>query len=201
MAKPADNRTLGDISADLARRWATQRLGAVQAYGRILADFGAGRSSSAAAAGAYARLVAEEGVRYPADALTLATDFATALVRKAGATVESGAPTVSPIQDLEMSGPVGGTASAEFLLKNPHDQPAPLSFVTSNFTGTMGDTAATVAIKPAKFTLAAGAEKLIKVSATIDPKAFKAGGSYTANVAVTGFDDLVLRVRLTVLPD
>jgi hypothetical protein len=201
MAKPADNRSLGDISADLARRWATQRLSAVQAYGRILADYGAGRSSSAAAAGAYARLVAEEGVRYPADALTLATDFATALVRKAGATIETGTPTVSPIQDLEMSGPLGGTASAEFLLKNPHDQPAPLSFVTSNFTGTTGDTAATVAIKPAKFTLAAGAEKLIKVMATIDPKAFKAGGSYTANVAVTGFDDLVLRVRLTVLPD
>ena len=201
MAKPADNRTLGDITADLARRWATQRLTAVQAYGRILSDYGAGRSSSAAAAGAYARLVAEEGVRYPADALTLATDFATALVRKAGATIETGAPTVSPIQDLEMSGPLGGTASAEFLLKNPHDQPAPLSFVTSNFTGTMGDTAATVAIKPAKFTLPPGAEKLIKVSATIDPKAFKAGGSYTANVAVTGFDDMVLRVRLTVLPD
>lgn len=201
MAKSADDRTFADISAQLARRWATQRLSAVQAYGRILADYGAGRSSSAAAAGAYAKLVAEEGVRYPADALTLATDFATALVRKAGATVETGAAAVSPIQDLEMSGPIGGTASAEFLLKNPHDQPAPLSFVTSNFTGTMGDTAATVVVKPAKVTLAAGAEKLIKVQASIDPKAFKAGGHYVANVAVTGFDDLVLRVRLTVLPD
>jgi len=199
MAKPTDNKSFGDISAELARRWATQRLSAVQAYGRILADYGAGRSSSAAAAGAYAKLVAEEGVRYPADALTLATDFATALVRKAGATVETGAGAMSPIQDLEMSGPIGGTASAEFLLKNPHDQPAPLSFATSDFAGT--DAPATVVVKPAKVTLAAGAEKLIKVQATIDPKAFKIGGQYVANVAVTGFDDLVLRVRLTVLPD
>ena len=201
MTNSADNRTLGAISADLARRWATQRLAAVQAYGRILSDYGSGRSSSAAAAGAYAKLVAEEGVRYPADALSLATDFATALVRKAGGTVDSVPVVEPPIQDLEMSGPVGGTASAEFLLKNPHDQPAALSFVTSNFTGAAGDTPATVTIKPAKVTLAAGAEKLIKVSAVIDPKAFKVGGRYTANVAVTGFDDLVLRVRLTVLPD
>jgi hypothetical protein len=201
MTNSADNRTLGAISADLARRWATQRLAAVQAYGRILSDYGSGRSSSAAAAGAYAKLVAEEGVRYPADALSLATDFATALVRKAGATVDS-VPVVEPsIQDLEMSGPIGGTASAEFLLKNPHDQPAPLSFVTSNFTGATGDTSASVTIKPAKVTLAAGAEKLIKVSAAIDPKVFEVGGRYAANVAVTGFDDLVLRVRLTVLPD
>lgn len=201
MATSADKRTLGEVSADLARRWATQRLTAVQAYGRILADYGAGRSTSTAAAGAYAKLVAEEAVRYPADALSLATDYATALVRKAGGTVGSLSPAAPPIQDLEMAGPIGGTASAEFLLKNPHDRPAPLSFVATNFTGRGGETPATVVIKPAKVTLAAGAEKLIKVLATLDPSAFEAGGRYEANVAVTGFDDLVLRVRLTVLPD
>ena len=90
MASASDNRTLTQVATDLARRWAGQRFKAVQAYGQILADYGAGRSSSTAAAGAYAKL---------------------------------------------------------------------------------------------------------------DPKAFAAGGHYAANVAITGFDDLVLRVRLSVLPD
>lgn len=201
MPTSTENNSLGAISADLARRWATQRLAAVQAYGRILADYGSGRSTSASAAGAYAKLVAEEAVRYPVDAVSLATDFATALVRKVGGKVETAPSARPPIQDLEMSGPLGGTASAEFLLTNPRDQPAPLTFVTTNFTGPAGETSATVIVKPAKFTLAAGGERLIKVLATIDPGAFEAGGRYLANVAVTGFDDLVLRVRLTVLPD
>jgi len=205
MSTPADKPTLAAVSADLARRWATQRLGAVQAYGRILSDFGTGRSSSAAAAGAFARLVAEEAVRYPADAIGLATDFANALVQKAGGGVQKGgAPasgrTRAPIQDLEISGPVGGVASGEFLLSNPHAHAADLTFSTSTFTGSTGDTAVALVVSPADFTLAAGAEKLVTVIANLDTKAFEAGSSYTANVAINGFDDMVVRVRLTVLP-
>jgi hypothetical protein len=201
MAAPTDNRTLTQVTTDLARRWASQRLKAVQAYGTILADFGAGRTTSSAAAGAYAKLVAEESVRYSSDAIGIASDLATAVVRKAGGTIETGAPAVQqPIQDLELSGPIGGVASTEVLLRNPHDKPATLSFAATAFGDTLGGTPASVTIEPDGLVLAAGAEQPITVSAALDPKAFAAGGLYTANVAISGFDDLILRVRLTVLP-
>ena len=201
MAGSTDNRTLSEVGADLARRWASQRLKAVQAYGAILADYGAGRTTSAGAAGAYAKLVAEEGVRSSADAIGIATDFASALVRKAGGKLETVGAGQPPMQDLEISGPLGGEASAEVLLRNPHDRPATLSFVAGNFTGTTGGAPATVTVEPAGLVLAAGDEQPITVRASLDPKVFAAGGRYVANVAITGFDDLVLRVRLSVLPD
>ena len=201
MAGSSDNRTLTQVATDLARRWAGQRFKAAQAYAQILADYGAGRSTGAAAAGAYARLVAEEGVRYSADAIGIASDFATAVVKTAGGTVERAVDGGSVVQDLEMSGPLGGEASAEVLLRNPHDQSATLSFSTTNFTGTTGGAAATVTIDPPNLVLAAGDEQPITVKATLDPKIFAAGGHYAANVAIGGFNDLVLRVRLSVLPD
>jgi len=200
MQRPSDNRSLADVSADLARRWATQRLAAVQAYGRILADFGSGRSTGATAASAYAKLVAEESVRYSTDAFGIASDFAAAVVRSAGGQASPAGPVQSPIQDLEMSGPLGGTASAEFLLRNPHGYPATLSFVTGAFASSTGPTNATVTVEPSGFVLEPGCEQTITVSAALNRKIFSAGERYVANVAITGFDDLVVRVHLTVLP-
>jgi hypothetical protein len=204
MAGSRETPTLGTVSAELARRWATQRLGAVQAYGRILSDFGSGRSSSSAAAGALAKLVAEETIRYPADAIGLATEFANALVQKAGGSVavkpSSGATSPQPIQDLEISGPLGGVATGDVLLNNPHGAAAALSFSASHFVGPSGDTGVGVVLSPAEFSLPAGGEKLVTVIANLDSKAFEAGSRYTANVAINGFDDMVVRVRLTVLP-
>lgn len=200
MAASDDNRSLGQLGAELARRWATQRLTAVEGYGRILADYGAGRTSSTAAAGAYARLAAEETVRYSADAIGLATDLATALVRRAGGQLETAARKVQPVQDLELTGPVGGKAAANFILHNPHDRAASLSFVAGHFAGPSGDTQATVTVEPPQLELAPGAEQSVEVSATLDPAVFEPGGHYTANVAVAGFEDLVVRVRLSVAP-
>jgi hypothetical protein len=200
MTDAPDDRSLKAVSAQLARRWATQRLGAVQAYGRILADYGGGRASGTATAQAYARLVAEESVRYSADAFGIATDLATAVVRKAGGELESAARSAQPIQDLELSGPIGGTASVTFMLHNPHARPATLHFAPGRFEGVSGDVQASVILDPAKLELAAGAEQAITVSVNLDPAIFEVGGSYTATVAIAGFDDLVLRVRLSVLP-
>jgi hypothetical protein len=107
---------------------------------------------------------------------------------------------MQPIQDLEISGPLGGVASGEFLLTNPHASPANLSFSTSTFVGSKGATTVGLVVSPAEFTLPAGAEKLVTVIANLDTKALEAGGRYTANVAINGFDDMVVRVRLTVLP-
>ena len=198
-----DSTSLEAISAELARRWATQRLTAVQAYGRILSDFGEGRSTSQAAASAYAKLAAEEAVRYQADAVGIAVDFAAALVTKAGVRLDvtkSLPPRVNPIQDLEIAGTLGGVATGEFLLSNPHDRPAGLSFIATNFTGASGEVASAVIVEPGKLTLLPGAEQMVTVTAKLDPVVFLPGGRYLANVAISGFDEMVVRVRLTVLP-
>jgi hypothetical protein len=200
MAAPQDNRSAAQVEVDLARRWASQRLAAVQAYSRILSDYGAGRTTTSAAAAAYARLVAEETVRYSADAIGLAADVAAALVRRAGGQLETGRARVSPVQDLELSAPIGSEALSSFMLHNPRDQPAALSFVSSRFTGTLGDTAAKVALDPKRVELAAGAEQPVSVSVFVDPAVFEPGGLYAASVSISGFDDFVLRVRLSVLP-
>lgn len=200
MASRSDKPSLGDVTSDLARRWANQRLAAVQTYGRILADYGAGRSSGSAAVGAVARLAAEEAVRYPSDVIGLATEYAAALANRAGATLElSPSRRDLPIRDLELSGPLSGKASGEFYLKNPHDRSAALSFLPAHFFGTSGEVGPEAAFEPAEFILAPGQEQLVKVSAALDPDLVQAGRSYAANVAVSGFDEMVLRVRLTVL--
>lgn len=209
MAGAGDKDGERNLVSELARRWASQRLTAVQAYGRILADYGSGRSTSTAAAGALAKLAAEEAVRYPADALALASDAAAALLRGGAQAATSAAsqasgfrqatPPSAPMQDLELMGPLGGAAAAELLLRNPHDRAVALSFATSDFTGPAGETAASVRLDPAEFTLPPGGEQLILVSAQLDPEAFAPGGPYLANVAIAGFDDMVVRVRLMVL--
>lgn len=198
-----DSDSLEAIGAELARRWATQRLSAVQAYSRILTDFSEGRTTSQSAASAYAKLAAKEAVRYQADAAGLVVDFYAALARKAGVKVDVGKSHTTkapPIQDLEISGILGGTATGEFLLSNPHDRAADLSFVATHFTSASGEAAAGVVVEPATLTLPPGGEQRITVSARLDPQAFLAGGRYLANVAITGFDEMVVRVRLTVLP-
>ncbi len=200
MASGGDRPSLGNVTSDLARRWANQRLAAVQSYGRILADYGSGRSTSAAAVGAFARLAAEEAVRYPSDAIGLASEYAAALAGRAGATLDvAAARQEPPIRDMELSGPLGGEASGEFYLKNPHDRPAALSFLAAQFFGTGGEAGPAAVFEPAEFTLAPGQEQLVKVSAALDPDRVKAGRSYAANVAVSGFEAMVLRVRLQVL--
>lgn len=202
MPNVSQQPTLGDIAADLARRWATQRLAAVQSYGRILADYGAGRSTSATAAGALVKLAAEEAVRYPADAIGLATDYASALARRAGVDLgvkTSTARAAPPIQDLEIFGPLGGVASGEFFLRNPHERAAQLSFQASAFSDSLGQTSAMLSFDPPDLVLGAGEEQVVRFSMALDDTQFAAGRSYVAIVAITGADDMILRVRLAVV--
>ncbi|UVO49702.1 hypothetical protein M0208_03940 [Sphingomonas sp. SUN019] len=193
--------SLSRTTSSLARRWATQRLSAVQSYGRILADYGNGRASGRAAAQAYAKLAMEEAARYPADAFQLATDYVSAVARAAGLSTAVDKETrSSPVIDIEMSGPSGGVASRDFVLENPHDSAADIAFTASNFLDDERDVKAKPVFAPAKFSIAACGEQTVTVSAKLDPRKFKPGVSYRSNVAVEGFDDMIVRVHLIVTP-
>lgn len=190
-------RTLGQAGSDLARRWATQRLGAVQSYGRILSDYSAGRMTSRAAAGAYARLAAEEAVRYPADLIGMATGYVSAVAKVAGVPIKSeSAKAAGPIIDIDLSGHPGSVASREFTLENPHDVDAKISLIASPYSD--GARALKVAprFEPAEFTIPAHGEQKVTVSSKVDKRYFKSGQLYSANAAVDGFDDMIIRVHL-----
>lgn len=193
-------QSLSRTASSLARRWATQRLSAVQSYGRILADYGNGRASGRAAAAAYAKLTMEEAARYPADAFQIATDYASAVARAAGLSfgADGHGGQQSPVLDIEISGPSGGVASRDFVLENPHDSVADVGFTAANFLDGERDVKAKPVFTPAKLAIPAHGEQTVTVSAKLDPRKFKAGRNYRSNVAVDGFDEMIVRVHLTV---
>jgi hypothetical protein len=194
--------SLSAVASQLARRWANQRLAAVQAYGRILADYGQGRATSGAAWGAVAKLAVEEAARYQADAIGIATDYAAAVARSAGSdlgihTTRSDQATV--VKDLDLSGPLGGEATGEFYLANPYDHEVAVSFTASHFTSPLGDALVGPSLDPAQFVLTGGAEKKVIVRVALSGGDFQAPRHYSAHVAVAGFDHMILRVRLAIL--
>ncbi len=193
-------RSLSRTASELARRWASQRLSAVQTYGRILADYGSGRASGRDTAQAYAKLVMEEAARYPTDVFGIASDYATAIARAAGAPLaaERSAQTASPVLDVELCGAVGKTVTRTIVLENPHDAVATIGFTATNFFDADQELAAAPTINPADATIPARGERAVKIGAKIDRKLFQAGRIYRASVAVDGFDELLIRIHLTV---
>jgi hypothetical protein len=106
---------------------------------------------------------------------------------------------MQPVQDLEISGPLGGVATGDVLLHNPQGEAAELSFSAGRFVGPDGVTSVSPVVSPPECSLPPGAEKLITIIANLDNDAFAPGAHYTANVAIIGVE-VVVRVRLTVLP-
>jgi hypothetical protein len=194
-------QSFSGTASELARRWAGQRVGAVQSYGRIIGDYGAGRSSGTATAKAVAKLAAEEAARYPTDAFHYWSDYWSALARTAGLSVgPATAPSqrAKPVLDIELTGKLGSTATRDFVLENPHKTDVTIGFAASNFRCGDADIKAYPIFDPVEFSLPAGGEHKVKVAVKLDRRKFKAGESYSANVAISGFDDMVLRVHLTV---
>jgi hypothetical protein len=195
-------RSFSGTASELARRWAGQRVGAVRSYGRIIGDYGAGRTSGRATAEAVARLAAEEAARYPADAFQYWSDYWSALARTAGLSLRSTGDTVrraNAVLDIELTGKLGSTATRDFLLENPHATDVKIGFVASGFRCGDAEIKASPQFDPLEFSLPAGGEHRVTVSVKLDRRKFKVGESYSANVAVSGFDDMVLRVHVTVV--
>jgi hypothetical protein len=195
-------RSLGDAASEAARRWAAQRVDSVQRYGQILAAYGSGRASGRATAEAVAKLAAKEATRYPAEAFELWKDYVSAIASTAGVSIDSGARPAQAkrsVIDIHLTGALGGVATREFTLDNPHDVEAAIAFVAENFVGRDREVRAVPVFDPTEFSLPARSERKVSVSIKLDPRKFRIRENYEAKVAVTGFDDMVLRVHLTVV--
>lgn len=192
-------------ASDLARRWAGQRVVAVQSYGRIIGDYGAGRSSGRATAEAVARLTADEAARYPVDAYHFWRDYWSAVAHAAGlstSSIGSARRQTKSVLDIELAGKLGSTAKCDFILENPHSADVEISFAPSSFRCGDAEIKSLPQFDPSVFLLVAGAEHKVGVSVKLDRRKFKAGERYSANVAILGFDEMILRVHLTVVgPD
>ena len=195
-------RSFGGTASELARRWAGQRAGAVQSYGRIISDYGAGRSSGRAMAEEMAKLAADEAAQYPADAYKFWSDYWSALARTAGLSTGLAAEPrrrARTVLDIELTGKLGSTATRDFILENPHQSEVKIAFAPTNFRCGDADIKALPHFDPAELSLPAGGECTVKIAVKLDRRKFKTGESYSANVAISGFDDMVLRVHLTVV--
>lgn len=196
---------IGDLLSQLARRWAGRRVNALNVYRQILADYGAGHTDSRAAASAVARLTAEETIRYPGELMDLASDYATGLARMAGlsatgARVDDRPVTERTVHDLMLSGKIGETATADIVIENPRDADVAVGFAATAFSNDTKVTKLTPSFDPAECTMAPGSEQKVTVSVKLDGRTLKAGENYTSQAVVDGFDELVLRLNLTVDP-
>ncbi|MEM7613479.1 MAG: DUF1735 domain-containing protein [Pseudomonadota bacterium] len=196
---------VGALLTQLARRWAGQRVGALNAYRQILADYGTGQIDSRATASAVAKLTAEESAKYPGELLSLATDYASGLAQMAGLSTSEGQAQpagrgVRAIHDLMLSGKIGETAKAEILIENPRDVEVQIGFAATGFANEARATKLTPSFDPADCTIPPGAERKITVSVKLDGRKLKAGETYSAQAIVDGFDEMVLRLSLVVDP-
>jgi hypothetical protein len=198
-------QSLSGTASELARRWAVQRVGAVQSYSKIIGDYGAGQASWRATAEAVARLAADEAARYPADAFKIWSDYISAVTRTAGLSLTTAGEAVrrtKAVLDIELTGKLGSTATRDFVLENPHKTDVKIGFAPSNFKCGETELKSLPRFDPVEFSLPAGGEHKVSVAVKLDRRKFKVGESYSANVAVSGFDDMVLRVHVTVVdPD
>ena len=210
--RPADaSRTaeslneVGELLSQLARRWAGHRVSALNGYRQILADYGNGQTDSRAAAGAVARLTAQETIKYPGELLDLATEYASGLARMAG--LAATGPRTDrqhgdqrTVHDLLLSGKIGDTASADLVIENPCDTEVALGFAATAFSNDQRVTKLMPSFDPPTCTMSPGSEQKVTVSAKLDGRTLKAGENYSAQAIVDGFDEMVLRINLDVYP-
>ncbi len=195
---------VGDLITSLARRWAGQRVNALNSYRHILTDYGTGAADTRKTASAVARLTAEEVVRYPAELMELASDYASGVAKMAGLSLTAGQPASSsarPVHDIALSGKIGDTVTAEFLIENPRDEDVTIDFAATAFANDERVTKASPVFDPGAFTMSPRSEQKVAIKAKLDGRTLKAGERYSAQAIVDGFDDMVLRLNLTVDQD
>jgi hypothetical protein len=192
----------GKASNELTRRWARQRVIAVQRYGDILASYGRGELTGRAAGEALGRLAAEEAARYPKEAAELGSDYARALLGlvgiTAGASLVHARDRTARRIEFELRGPVGGQASRSFLLENKQDVTAELSFLVSAFAGRESTALfhAPIAFTPARLTLRPHEERSVEVRLPLDAALFHPGERYRARIVVQGYNDLEIGLNV-----
>jgi len=113
------------------------------------------------------------------------------------------APSAQPalrVVDMEFRGVLGSDVTRTFAIENQRPQAVSVGFLISEFT----DPAETVSFRPplqftpARFSLRPGEERMVTISVPLLDGFFQPGQSYAATVVVSGFEQLQLRLKVTV---
>lgn len=99
---------------------------------------------------------------------------------------------------MDLSGPLGGTASHSFIIENHRTEPVMVAFLVSEFTSQDGSQSfrPPLQLDPARFTLRPGEENQVDIQIPLLPELFNLNQVYSATVVVSGFEGLQLQLRV-----
>lgn len=206
---------LQDLST---RAWEDQRR-AAERYSELVQRMASGELDAQALRDETMRFASEEYGRYAGEMAQLSLSYYAALLDLSRAyanrffdqMLPSGAPEVrarngqaaraEPRQvSLELRGPVGGEATAGFVIENKRDAPADIAFVVSDCVDLASGSAfrAPLLVQPPWLTLGPQAEAEVRLQLPLPPELFVPGRQYRAKVAVHGYEELELIVTIGV---
>jgi hypothetical protein len=206
---------LQDLST---RAWEDQRR-AAERYSELVQRMASGELDAQALRDETMRFASEEFGRYAGELAQLSLSYYSALLELSRAyanrffdqMLPGGPPPArarngqaaraEPRQvSLELRGPVGGEATAAFVIENKRDAPADIAFDISDCVDLAGGSAfrAPLQVQPPWLTLGPQAEAQVRLQLPLLPELFAAGRQYRAKVVVHGYDELELIVTIGV---
>lgn len=103
--------------------------------------------------------------------------------------------------EIEIRALVSQEVTRSFVIENKRTERTEISFLIFEFIGPSGIAPfrPPLQLKPPRFTLNPGEERIVTLTLTLLPELFIAGERYTTKIVVSGYDDMEL--ILTVLPE
>ena len=97
-----------------------------------------------------------------------------------------------------MSGRVGETMTASFVVENPEEVPGEVRFFVSDVVAVDGRTCGPIEVEPTQLWLAAGESAEVHARVTLDPERYEAGGRYEGKILARGSRDFEVTVVVIV---
>lgn len=200
----------------MSRSLADQRR-ASERYGDIVQRISRGELDPGEVQAEFLRFAAEAGMEYARDLAELSSRYFLALLDIGRSYndrfYEQVLPSARPMDSrpappeprqvvLDLSGQLGREITTGFVIENKRSSPANISFVVSDCVDTSGGAPfrPPLTLEPQQLMLRPHHEAQIRLLLPLPPELFKAGHQYRAKIAVRGYDDLELFVKLAVQP-
>ena len=122
-----------------------------------------------------------------------------AMAAPAGAAADEGAPTTAH-GEISISGQVGETVTASFVVENPEDVQGEVRFFVSDVVAGDGRTCGPIEVEPTQLWLAAGESAEVHARVALEPERYEAGGRYEGKILARGSRDFEVTVHVLVAP-
>jgi predicted flap endonuclease-1-like 5' DNA nuclease len=214
---PQDSQDISRLLQDLHTHSATQQLRVTQRYHELLQLTLRGELDEQSLRQRYTEFIREEPTRYLQDLIELGIKFYAALLELSGnyndrffeqilgATTRSSTPSAPRAAqprrvEMELRAPVEQDATRSFIVENKRAETVEVTFLVSEFVGAAGTVPfrPPLQLEPPRFTLGPGEQRLVTLKLPLLAELFTPGEHYTATIAASGYDDLVLDLSVWV---